>query len=158
MPSGYRKGTLFAHPAIIRSSSSAREKSTMSFVLGVHLFLVYLIWTFGGLGTIWGIVLLVRKRGIDSIMRALLYITAGLGVLQAAMGGILYLSGARPGHPGSLDSNLHFVYGLIVLIGIPVAFVYASNKSARRDMIVYTIAIAAVAAAAVRAFMTGFPM
>jgi len=129
----------------------------MGFVLWVHHYLVFLIWTFGGLGTIWGIVLLIRKQGIDRIMRALLYITAGLGVLEALMGGILYLSGARPGQPGTLDSNLHFVYGLIVLIGIPVAFTYASNKSARRDMIVYTIAIAAVAAAAVRAFMTGFP-
>lgn len=121
----------------------------MGFVLGVHRFLVYLIWACGGLGTIWGIILLVRRRGIDPLMRGLLYITAGLGILQALMGGILYLSGARPG------DQLHYVYGLIVLIGIPVAFVYANNNSARRDMIVYTIAIAAVAAAAVRAFMTG---
>jgi heme A synthase len=103
-------------------------------------------------------VLLVRKRGIDRIMRILLGVTAGLGVLQAAVGGILYLFyGARP------SDNLHFVYGLIVLVGIPVAYTYAENKpeadkkTVRRDMIVFTIAIAAVAAAAVRAFMTGCP-
>jgi hypothetical protein len=122
----------------------------MGFFVGLHFFLVPLIWLFGGAGTVWGIVLLIRKRAIDRAMRLLMYVTAGLGVLQALVGGILFLFfGARPA------DNLHFVYGLIVLVGIPVAFVYADNRSARRDMIVYTIAIAAVAAAAVRAFMTG---
>ncbi len=122
----------------------------MSFFQGLHFYLVPLILLGGGLGTIWGIVLLVRKRATDRVMRWLMYITAGLGVLQALVGGILFLFfGARP------EDQLHFVYGLIVLIGIPVALVYADNKSARRDLIVYTIAIAAVAAAAVRALMTG---
>lgn len=122
----------------------------MGFFLGLHFYLVPLIWLFGGVGTVWGIVLLIRKRAIDRVMRLLMYATAGLGVLQALVGGILFLFfSARPA------DNLHFVYGLIVLVGIPVAFVYADNRSARRDMIVYTIAIAAVAAAAVRAFMTG---
>lgn len=130
----------------------------MSFFVGLHLTLVPLIWLFGGLGTIWGIVLLVRKHAIDRLMRILLGVTAGLGIVQALIGGVLYLIyGARPA------DNLHFVYGLIVLVGIPVAFTYAENKpdadkkTARRDMIVFTIAIAAVAAAAVRAFMTGCP-
>jgi hypothetical protein len=82
-------------------------------------------------------------------MRVLLGVTAGLGVVQALMGGILWLSGARPSDP------LHYVYGGIVLIALPVAYVYADNKSARRDMIVFTIAVFVVVAAAVRAFMTG---
>lgn len=130
----------------------------MQFFVGLHFTLVPLIWLFGGLGTIWGIVLLVRKQGIDRLMRILLGVTAGLGVVQALIGGILYLIfQARPA------DNLHFVYGLIVLAGIPVAYAYAENKpdadkkTLRRDMIVFTIAIAAVAAAAVRAFMTGCP-
>lgn len=130
----------------------------MSFFLGLHLTFVPLIWLFGGLGTIWGIVLLVRKRPIDRIMRILLGVTAGLGVLEALMGGILYLF--YHAHP---SDQLHFVYGLIVLVGIPVAYTYAENKpeadkkTARRDVIILTIAVAAVAAAAVRAFMTGCP-
>jgi heme A synthase len=121
----------------------------MQFILALHFNLVPLIWLCGGLATIWGIVLLIRKRGIDRVMRILLGVTAGLGVLQAALGGLLFLFGARPSDP------LHYVYGLLVLAAIPVAYTYADNKSARRDMIVFTIAAVVVVAAAVRAFMTG---
>ena len=130
----------------------------MQFFVGLHFTMVPLIWLFGGLGTIWGIVLLVRKQSIDRLMRILLGITASLGILQALIGGALFLFfHLRPAN------ELHYVYGLIVLVGIPVAYAYADNKpeadkkTARRDMIVFTIAIAAVAAAAVRAFMTGCP-
>jgi heme A synthase len=122
----------------------------MSFFQGLHFYLAPLILLSGGLGTVWGIVLLIRKRGSDRVMRWLMYVTAGLGVLQALVGGVLFLFfGARPA------DQLHYVYGLIVLVLIPVAFVYADNKSARRDLIVYTIAIFFVTAAAVRALMTG---
>lgn len=122
----------------------------MPFILALHFNLVPLIWLFGGLATIWGIVLLIRKRGIDRIMRILLGVTAGLGVLEALIGGILWLFfGARPADP------LHYVYGGIVLVLIPVAYTYVDNKSARRDMIIFTLAALVVVAAAVRAFMTG---
>ncbi len=124
----------------------------MAFFVSLHFFMVPLIWIAGGLATIWGIILLVRKRGIDRIMRVLLSITAGLGVVQAAVGGILYFfGGVRP------FDQLHYVYGLLVLAAIPIAYTYADNKSARRDMIVFTIAAVVVIAAAVRAFMTGCP-
>lgn len=122
-----------------------------AFLLLLHFNVVPLIWLFGGLATIWGIVLLVRKRGMDRIMRVLLGVTAGLGVVEALLGGLLFASGARPHDP------LHYVYGLIVLAAIPVAYTYADNKSARRDMIVFTIAAVVVVAAGVRAFMTGMP-
>lgn len=121
----------------------------MSFVLALHFNLVPLIWLAGGVSTIYGIVLLIRKRGMDRPMRIMLGVTAGLGIIQALLGGILWLSGSRPVDP------LHYVYGLIVLAAIPVAFTYINNKSARRDMIVLTIAAFVVVAAAVRAFMTG---
>src|SRR5690348_3153600 len=98
----------------------------MPFFLALHFNIVPLIWLFGGLATIWGIVLLIRKRGIDRIMRILLGVTAGLGVIEAVLGGLLYASGARPADP------LHYVYGLIVLAAVPVAFTYSDNKSARR--------------------------
>lgn len=121
----------------------------MGFILALHFNLVPLIWLCGGLAMIWGIVLLIRKRGIDRIMRILLGVTAGLGVIEAVLGGLLFATGARPADP------LHYVYGLIVLASVPVAYTYADNKSARRDMIVFTIAAVVVVAAAVRAFMTG---
>jgi hypothetical protein len=127
-----------------------REFVIMSaFLLLLHINMVPLIWLCGGLATVWGIVLLVRKRGMDRLMRVLLGVTAGLGAVQAALGGLLFATGARPADP------LHYVYGLIVLAAIPVAYTYTDNKSARRDMIVFTLAAVVVVAAGVRAFMTG---
>jgi hypothetical protein len=74
-----------------------------------------------------------------------------LGLLQAIIGGLMYLQGARPG------DGLHYVYGGIVLLAIPVAYVYSDQHQMRRDIIIMVIAAVAVIGAAVRAFMTGQP-
>lgn len=127
----------------------------MPFLVALHCNLVPLIWVVGGVAMVWGLVLLVQRRALTRVLRIVLGVTAGLGALEALIGGILFLTGNHP------KDNLHYVYGLIVLIAIPVAYTYADNKadanarSIRRDMIVYTVAAAVVVAAAVRAFMTG---
>lgn len=86
-----------------------------------------------------------------SLFRSALYITGYLALFQAILGGILVLMGGRA------NDNLHYVYGLVVLLAVPVASVYATGKRehARRDLIIFVIAALVVAAAAVRAFMTG---
>jgi len=89
---------------------------------------------------------IARFRRIFGI---LLSVTAGLGVLQALFGALLFLSGARP------EEGLHFVYGLIVLGAIPVAYVYSDQKQVRRDIIIMGIAVIAVIGAAIRALATG---
>jgi LPXTG-motif cell wall-anchored protein len=86
---------------------------------------------------------------IRQYFRYALIALAGLGVLQALFGGILFLLGARPAEP------LHYVYGLIVLLAIPVAYAYSDQRQVRRDVIIMTIAIVAVLGAAIRAWMTG---
>jgi hypothetical protein len=72
-----------------------------------------------------------------------------LGVLQAVFGGLLFLQGEHPAE------GLHFVYGLIVLGSIPVAYVYSDQKQVRRDIVIMSIAVAAVIGAAIRALATG---
>src|SRR5574340_1034957 len=67
------------------------------------------------------------------------------GVRSGATGG------ARPGE------GLHYVYGGIVLLAIPVAYVYSDQHQVRRDIIIMVIAVVAVVGAAVRALMTGQP-
>ena len=83
------------------------------------------------------------------VFRWSLIATAALGLIQAAVGGILFASGARPG------DQLHFVYGAIVLLAIPIAYVYSDQKRVRRDFLIMVIALVAVIGAAVRAYMTG---
>lgn len=132
----------------------------------IHSFVAFIILVAGALTLICGITLLVLRRGVADadmppgqaaplvkrIFRWLLIATASLGALQAAIGGLLFLSGERPG------DMLHLVYGGIVLLAIPIAYVYSDQKRTRRDIIIMVIAIVAIIGAAVRAFMTGSPL
>jgi hypothetical protein len=125
--------------------------------------MVPLILAAGGLALIAGITLLVLRRGLGDadapasgaaalftrIFRILVWVTAGLGVIQAIFGGLLFLGGGRP------EAVLHFVYGGLVLLAIPVAYVYSDQKRVRRDLIIMVFAVVVVIGAAVRALMTG---
>lgn len=91
----------------------------------------------------------LRAR-VRDYFRYALAVVAGLGVLQALLGGALVLFFHCQPH-----EQLHYVYGLIVLLAIPVAFAYSDQAQVRRDVIIMTIAIVAILGAAVRAFMTG---
>ena len=140
--------------------------SAHSALVGIHTLFVPLIVLAGLATLICGVTLLVRRRGISEvdaplaqisptlarIFQWLLYITAGLGALQAIIGGVLFLTGPHPG------DQLHFVYGGIVLLAIPIAYAYSDQKRVRRDLIIMIIAAVAIIGAAVRAFMTGAPL
>jgi uncharacterized membrane protein HdeD (DUF308 family) len=91
------------------------------------------------------------KPAISPLFRSAVRVTGYLALLQAILGGVLFLMGGRP------TDQLHYVYGLVVLLAVPVASVYATGKRehARRDLIILLIGALVVAAAAVRAFMTG---
>lgn len=139
--------------------------SLLNPLLAIHTIFVPLILLAGLLTLIVAIILLVQRRRLSDInaplsqssptlarlFRWLLIVTAALGVLQAIVGGLIFLTGARP-----FDS-LHFVYGGIVLLAIPVAYVYSEQSQVRRDIIIMVIAVLAVIGAAVRALMTGHP-
>jgi hypothetical protein len=138
-------------------------------LIKIHEDMAPVILAAGGVTLIWGIVVLIlaSRRGAESssgaagairggvagmrIFRVLLVITAALGVIQAIIGGLMYLNGARPG------DGLHYVYGGIVLLAIPVAYVYSDQAKVRRDIIIMVIAALAVIGAAIRALMTGHP-
>lgn len=124
-------------------------------VVNLHNAMVPLILVAGGITLIWGVVALVplasaaRGGAVMRGFRVMLTVTAVLGLIQAVLGGLLVLQGARPHDP------LHFVYGAIVLLAIPVAYIYSDQAQVRRDIIIMTIAAVAVIGAAIRALMTG---
>ncbi len=92
-----------------------------------------------------------RQSLISPLYRSALKVTGYLALIQAILGGVLWLTGARPA------DQLHIVYGIVVLLAVPVAFVYMTGKPERmrRDLTFLIIAALVVAAAAVRAWMTG---
>ncbi|HLY31457.1 MAG TPA: hypothetical protein VKQ36_10540, partial [Ktedonobacterales bacterium] len=140
----------------------------------IHLFLVWPVLVAGGVSLILGLFILIRHWrqlapaptqstdaasatvpsvapesqavGLRRVFRWALIVTAALGVLQVVMGGLLFLIVRHPPD----DDPLHFVYGAIVLLAIPVAYAYSGQKQVRRVLIIMTIALVALVGAAVR--------
>jgi heme A synthase len=95
-------------------------------------------------------------RARTRLWRRALTVTVILALLQGVFGIIMVLMGKKPGAPGDSLYYLHFVYGGIVALVIPVATTYATGgKHPRRDLLVYSLAALILTAAAVRAWMTG---
>lgn len=127
----------------------------VGFVLFLHSYNVYLVLAAAAITGIWGLVLFFMKKAMNQAWLLALKITAGLAALQALFGIIMVASGLKPG--GGTDLYyLHYVYGSIVALGIPVALTYTtSGKDKRKDLLIFSIAALIMLAAGVRAFMTG---
>jgi hypothetical protein len=96
-----------------------------------------------------------RPPLISPLFRSALKVTAYLSLIQAVIGGLVYLF-LPTYRPQGID-QLHFVYGGLVLLAIPLALIYMSGKPEhiRRDLLFLIGAAIVVAAAAVRAALTG---
>lgn len=100
-----------------------------------------------------GQAVVLPKVKLNRLWRISLIVTVIFGALQALLGITLVLLGRQPS--GHLY-YLHYVYGGIVALAIPVAITYAtSGKNPRRDILIYSIAALVLVAAGARALMTG---
>jgi len=126
-------------------------------VIELHYLNLFLLLGLGLITGIWGLILYFRKKTetISRPWRIALIITAADGLLQGIFGVTLLLLGQRPG-TGTDLYYLHYVYGGIVALAIPVALTYATGgKKPRRDILVFSIAALILFAAGFRAWMTG---
>lgn len=125
-------------------------------IINIHFFNVLLVLATGAVSAIWGFVLFFLKRPMNRPWRIMLTITGIDTALQALLGIALVLLGQKPGPAGDSLFYLHYVYGAIVALAIPVAVTYATGgKNPRRDVLIFSIAALILVAAAVRALMTG---
>ena len=126
------------------------------FIANLHFYNAILILIAGTVTGIWGLILyFMKKQTIIRPWRIALIFTAIVGLLQALFGIILLLMGQKPG-TGTGLYYLHFVYGAIVALAIPVAVTYATGgKKPRRDMLLFSIIALVLVAAALRALTTG---
>ncbi len=145
-------------------------------VLDLHLYNMVLVLATSVITGVWGLILYFRlpkktatdesekeaasaetststpRATISQPWKIALIVTAVDGLLQGLFGVTLVLLGQRPGG-GSLY-YLHYVYGAIVLLAIPVAYTY-TGKDVRRTVLVLSIAALIIAAAGARGMMTG---
>ncbi len=125
-------------------------------VLTIHSYNVYLVLLAAAVVGIWGLVLYFTKRAMLKPWRIALIVTVALGCLQGLLGLTLVALGRHPG-TGTGLYYLHYVYGGIVALGIPLAWLsFTTNgKDKRRDLLIYSIAALILVAAGIRAWMTG---
>jgi heme A synthase len=122
----------------------------------LHFYNMILVLASGTISGIWGLILFFMKKSINRPWRISLILTAVVGALQALLGIILVLLGQKPG-TGTGLFYLHYIYGAIVVLAIPIAITYATGgKNQRRDILIYSIAALILVAAALRALTTGF--
>ena len=135
--------------------ANRRKLLLAGFVLTLHAYNVYLVLAAAAITAIWGFILYFMKRTMNQAWRIALIVTAVLAGLQALFGIILVASGLKPGGGANLY-YLHYVYGAIVALGLPIAVTYTtSGKNQRRDLLIFSLAALILLAAGIRAFMTG---
>ena len=98
---------------------------------------------------IWGLVLYFRKAPSSGGFRSTLVLTEALFIVQGLVGIGMFLGGRRP-HDG-----LHWLYGILLVIVLPIAATYTSGRDTRREPLVYGIAGLFMAGLTIRALTTG---
>ncbi len=98
---------------------------------------------------IWGLVMYFRKMPSSGGFRSSLVLTEVLFILQGLVGALLFASGRRP------HDNLHWLYGILLVILLPIAATYTSGRDARREPLVYGVAGLFMAGLTIRALTTG---
>ncbi|HXZ05333.1 MAG TPA: hypothetical protein VEH81_10890 [Ktedonobacteraceae bacterium] len=124
-------------------------------ISNLHFYNMVLVLASGTVAGVWGLILFFMKKPMIRPWRISLMVAAVIAALQALLGITLVLLGQKPG-TGTGDYYLHYVYGAIVVLAIPIAITYATGgKNERRDTLIFSIAALILVAAAIRALMTG---
>jgi mannitol-specific phosphotransferase system IIBC component len=98
---------------------------------------------------VWGLFSYFRKMPASGSFRATLVLTEALFIGQGAVGVLMFANGRRP------HDNLHWLYGVLLVIVLPIAMSYVSGRDPRREPLVYGIAGLFMAGLTIRAFTTG---
>ncbi len=129
----------------------------VNIVVHLHYLNLFLVLASGLVAAVWGFILFFMKKTetIYRPWRILLIVAAVDGLLQSVFGVTLLLLGQKPG-TGTGLYYLHYVYGAIVVLALPVAVTYATGgKKPRRDVLIYSLAALVIFLAGFRAWMTG---
>jgi surface polysaccharide O-acyltransferase-like enzyme len=117
-------------------------------VLELHGLIARSIVLYYTLLGVWGVILAVRKTEFGSAYRGALIIGVVIGVVQAAVGLYLLVTGHQPAN------DLHYLYGASVIVTLPLVASYIADKKFSR-LWAYALASLFMAGLAIRAITTG---
>ena len=81
--------------------------------------------------SVWGYWRFIRKQGMDPSYWGALVIGEILLLLQAGLGGYMWLVGLRPARWA------HYLYGIVGPMALPMVFMYTKGKQERPEMLMY---------------------
>ena len=119
-------------------------------MLGLHQLIAQALILYYAVVGVWGVILGIRKQAMSSAYRGALTVGVVMAVVQAVVGLGLLVSGRQPG------SDLHFLYGVTVILTLPLVASYVADKKFSR-VLAYGLASLFMAGLAVRALTTGQP-
>lgn len=99
--------------------------------------------------SLWGFLRFFRKQGVDSAYWGMVAIAELLVLAQGALGAYLWFTGPPPAR------SIHVLYGVLVPLLIPGAYLYTRGRDGRPEMLVYGTATIITAGLIIRAIYTG---
>lgn len=98
---------------------------------------------------LWGYYRFFRKQGLDSAYWGVLVIGELLILVEIVVGGYLWLQGVRPAR-----DMLHLIYGAVIPLMIPGAYLYTRGRGERAEILVYSTAALIACGLILRAIYT----
>lgn len=102
------------------------------------------------MAAIWGLALAIRREPVSPPYRGMLLIAEGLVVVEMLVGLAVRVSGTAPS-----PQPLHFLYGALVVLILPLAFGIAQGPREKRAPLIFGIALVFLTGLSIRALNTG---
>jgi hypothetical protein len=118
-------------------------------VLTLHQGFATVVLVYSAFMALWGFFLYIRGSNPSPGYLGALILDEGVAVLQGLIGIILLLQGHRP------TDGLHYLYGFVAIVTLPVAYFMGSGAHERRDSGIFGLAALLLVGVAVRGIMTG---
>ena len=97
---------------------------------------------------VWGLWTYFSRGSASAGYRSTLILTEALFIAQGLLGIALFLAGRHP------RDHLHILYGVLLVLAIPIAASYTSSHDRRREALVYGIVGLVMIGLTIRAFTT----
>ncbi len=99
---------------------------------------------------LWGFWRALRGEGVRGDFWGALWILEGVILLQGLLGLGMVLMRLWPARGG-----LHFLYGIVLALVLPMVYAYTRGRDGRREQLLYSIALMIMVGLTLRAMATG---